>query len=125
MSNLSRRDFMRGSACLAAATSVGMLNARTQAQDRPNANTGGANERLNIACIGVRGQGMNHVRGYANRHNCVVAMICDTDTSVVGRAVDAARQAQGSEPRVVQDLRRVMDDPSIHAVSIATPNHWH
>jgi predicted dehydrogenase len=25
----------------------------------------------------------------------------------------------------VQDLRRIMDDKSIHAVSIATPNHWH
>ena len=31
----------------------------------------------------------------------------------------------GTEPTVVQDIRRVLDDKSIDAISIATPNHWH
>jgi predicted dehydrogenase len=29
------------------------------------------------------------------------------------------------EPKTVQDLRQVLDDPEIDAISIATPNHWH
>lgn len=125
---LDRREFVKQSAGLASLISSGYFlgesQAGQQAQPNPN-NTGGANERLNIACIGVRGQGRSHVAGYAGRHNCVVTHICDVDTAVVAPAVQSAQKQQGSEPRVVQDLRRIMDDKSIHAVSIATPNHWH
>jgi predicted dehydrogenase len=130
MSIVTRRDFLRGTAGLAALAAAG-LPGRTgrAAPAQPQANNvpRGPNERLRMACIGVRGQGMSHVRGYAGRHNCIVTHVCDVDLSaeVVGRAVQEARQRQGSEPRVVQDLRRIMDDPSIDAVSIATPNHWH
>ena len=41
-----------------------------------------------------------------------------------GQEGDRAKR-YGSEPKVVQDLRRVLDDKSIDAISIATPNHWH
>jgi predicted dehydrogenase len=129
MNNLTRRDFLRGTASLAALASAPMLTTPTEAQQtaEPNPAPRGPNERINVACIGVRGQGLGHIRGYAGRHNCVVTHVCDVDLSpsIVGRAVDAARQGQGSEPQVVQDLRRIMDNPTIHAVSIATPNHWH
>ncbi len=130
MSNLTRRDFMRGTASLAALAGAGMLAPTGSAQNQaagPGNAPRGPNERINVACIGVRGQGMSHVRGYAGRHNCVVTHICDVDLSpaIVGRAAEAAEQQQHSTPQVVQDLRRIMDNPSIHAVSIATPNHWH
>jgi predicted dehydrogenase len=120
MDFLSRRDFLQYSAGLGAVLATDGINSADAAQAN-----GGANERLNIACIGVRGQGQGHVSGYAGRHNCVVSHICDVDTGVVGPAVQRAAKAQGFEPQVVQDLRRIMDDRSIHAVSIATPNHWH
>jgi predicted dehydrogenase len=127
MRQLTRRDFLQGTASLAALAGTAMLTDTGMAQQEPAPAPRGPNERINVACIGVRGQGFNHVRGYAGRHNCVVTHICDVDLApgIVGRAVDAARRAQGSEPTVVQDLRRIMDDRSIHAVSIATPNHWH
>jgi predicted dehydrogenase len=133
MSTVTRRDFLQGMASLAALAGAGAITPggeAGQAQATPaGGNNGprGANERINVACIGVRGQGMGHVRGYAGRHNCIVTHICDVDLapSIVGRAVEAAQKAQGVEPRVVQDLRRIMDDQTIHAVSIATPNHWH
>ncbi len=125
---MNRRDFLYTSAGLAmlaeAATEVHKGFAAQQEQPN-NTGRGNPNERLNIAVIGVRGQGAGHVRGYAGRHNCVVTHICDTDSSVVGGPIQAAAKAQGVEPRYVQDLRRIMDDRSIHAVSIATPNHWH
>ncbi|MCI0379345.1 MAG: Gfo/Idh/MocA family oxidoreductase [Gemmataceae bacterium] len=118
---MQRREFLKASAgTLAAGAMGGVAYAAPQ-----NQNNGGANERLNIACIGVNGQGMGHVRGYAGRLNCVVTHICDVDTRAAGRAVAAAQKQQDSEPRVVQDIRRLLDDKSIHAVSIATPNHWH
>jgi predicted dehydrogenase len=127
MDLFSRRDFLSRSAGLSALLASGALNASADAAQQPqaNQNNGGANERLNIAVIGVNGQGRGHVSGYAGRHNCVVSHICDVDSAVVGPAMQTAARAQGFEPQYVQDLRRIMDNRDIHAVSIATPNHWH
>jgi predicted dehydrogenase len=133
MSKLTRRDFMQGTASLAALAAAGTLapSARSgSGQAQPAAQNiapRGPNERINVACIGVRGQGMSHVRGYAGRHNCRVAYICDVDLSpaIVGQAFEVAQQAQGVSPQVVQDFRRALEDPAVDAVSIATPNHWH
>ncbi len=126
---LDRREFLHQSAGLAGLISAGYFldNAADASQQTQPAqpNRGGANERINVACIGVRGQGMGHVRGYANRHNCHVTYVCDVDTAVTGNAVQAAQKAQRVAPRVVQDFRRALDDKNVHAVSIATPNHWH
>jgi predicted dehydrogenase len=128
MQRFSRRDFLATSGGLSALLASGILNDPADAaqaqQPEANAN-GGANERLNIAVIGVNGQGRGHVSGYANRHNCVVSHICDVDSAVIGPAMQSAARAQGFEPQYVQDLRRIMDNRDIHAVSIATPNHWH
>jgi predicted dehydrogenase len=129
MTQLTRRDFLQGTASLAAMAGAAMLGDTTSAQQQPAQNPAprGANERINVACIGVRGRGREHIQSLAGRHNCVVTHLCDVDQSpeIIGRAVTLARRQQGSEPTVVQDLRRIMDNPTIHAVSIATPNHWH
>jgi predicted dehydrogenase len=122
--NLSRRDFLQSSAGLSALFAAGAVDTAPADAAQPQ-NNGGANERLNIAVIGVRGQGGGHVSGYAGRHNCVVTHICDVDSAVVGPRIQSAAKAQGFEPTYVQDLRRIMDNRDIHAVSIATPNHWH
>ncbi|MSQ93470.1 MAG: Gfo/Idh/MocA family oxidoreductase [Gemmataceae bacterium] len=125
---LDRREFLHQSAGLASLVSAGYFAGDADAaQQTPPAQPQprGANERINVACIGVRGQGRGHVSGYAGRHNCHVTYICDVDTAVTGVPVDAATKAQGAAPRVVQDFRRALDDKNVHAVSIATPNHWH
>jgi predicted dehydrogenase len=123
---LHRRDFLKGSAALAGA---GLLHGASEAAQEPQAQgSSGANARLNVAVIGVNGRGMDHVGGFTNPRtnlNCVITHICDADSAVIGRAVQRVAKVQGREPQYVQDLRRIMDDKSIHIVSIATPNHWH
>jgi predicted dehydrogenase len=47
------------------------------------------------------------------------------DLNVCGPAVKIAEERQRRKPKVVQDLRRVMDDKEVDAVAIATPDHWH
>jgi len=122
---LSRRQFLKGSALLAASAATAHLGPITDAPveaQQPR----GANERINIAVIGVNGRGKSHVSGLAGRNNCVVTHICDADTAVVRQAVSSAQNAQnGVAPTVVQDIRRIMDNRDIHAVTIAMPNHWH
>ena len=54
-----------------------------------------------------------------------IASICDVDDSVGGREVDRIRNLTKRTPQQARDIRKVLDDKSVHAVAIATPNHWH
>jgi predicted dehydrogenase len=88
----------------------------------------GANERLNMCVIGVRGQGNGHLNqwaGMAKEKNVVVKTICDVDENLFAERLANVNKIQGSKPGTQVDMRKVFEDPDIHAVSIATPNHWH
>jgi predicted dehydrogenase len=85
----------------------------------------GANDRVRIGVIGVRGMGFGHVRGYANLDNVEVAAICDVDDTIIRRRVADLEKMRLKRPDTHEDLRRLLEDKSIDAVSVATPNHWH
>jgi predicted dehydrogenase len=109
---ITRRRFLQKSAALSAAvTAAGPLIA----EDRKVS----ANEKLNLALIGVGGQGMFSLGNIA--HENVVAL-CDVDSQRddVVRARKAHPHAQ-----FFQDFRRVLDLKNVDAVAIATPDHWH
>jgi predicted dehydrogenase len=85
----------------------------------------GAADRINIAVVGLHGRGSSHLGAFPNIENVHLHTIVDID-----RNVAMMRQAQLTEklkytPKIVDDMRRVFDDPEIHAVSFAVPNHWH
>src|SRR5262245_8844620 len=125
---LDRRDFLKQSAGLAGLIASGYFANETIAADLPQEQParGGANERLNIAVIGVRGRGLDHIAGLAGRHNCRVTHLCDVDSAVTNAAVQRVQKGQGgAAPTIVEDMRRLFDNKDIHAVTIATPNHWH
>lgn len=125
---LDRRDFLKQSAGLAGLIASGYFANESLAADLPQEQParGGANERLNIAVIGVRGRGLDHISGLAGRHNCRVTHICDVDSAVTNGAAQRVQKGQGgAAPTIVEDMRRLFDNKDIHAVTIATPNHWH
>src|SRR6516162_11116613 len=124
MQFLSRRDFLRDSALLSGGlASVASLNLAAAEETARAAKK--ENDKLRVACVGVRGQGLSHVRGYANRHGCLVTTICDVDEAVIKRAMDHVTKEQGKAPTYVKDIRKVVEDKDIDLISIATPNHWH
>jgi predicted dehydrogenase len=126
MFSLSRREFLQGSALLAAGAATAALTDGVAEAAPLSQAPGGANERLNIAVIGVRGRGQDHIRGLAGRFNCRVTHLCDPDMGVVRPAIDlVVKQQGGAPPAVVKDLRRLFDNKDIHVVTVATPNHWH
>jgi predicted dehydrogenase len=124
---LSRRDFLHDSAALAAALASASLldNPLLAAPEPKNNRKGDANDTLHVAIIGVHGRGREHVSAFAGKHNCVITTICDADEAVIGSSMRHVEKVQGKPPRFEQDLRRVMEDPSIDIISTATPNHWH
>ena len=124
---IDRRDFLKGSASLAASlAALGVSQSSEAAEDdKPSNEKSSANDTVRLAVIGVRGRGREHVQGFTRLKDVKITTICDVDPGVIGPAMEAVNKRNGSEPKFVQDLRRVFDDKSIDAVSIATPNHWH
>ena len=86
----------------------------------------GANDRINVAVIGIRGMGQNHILEYSKLKNVEVAALCDVDANLFGpriKTLFADRQLR--QPKTYQDLRKLYEDKDIDAVSIVIPNHWH
>jgi predicted dehydrogenase len=85
----------------------------------------GANDRVRVAVCGVHGRGMDHVTGFRHLKNVEVAAICDADENVLGERMPQIEKMGIAKPRTFFDIRKLLEDKSIDAISIATPNHWH
>ena len=86
----------------------------------------GANDRINVAVIGIRGMGQNHILEYSKLKNVEVAAICDVDANLFEPRMKTLFDGRDlRRPKTYQDLRRLYEDKSIDAVSIVVPNHWH
>src|SRR5216117_3891630 len=84
-----------------------------------------ANDNVRVACIGVRGQGGAHIKAYSAMPNVEIAAVCDVDESVLSKRLGEIESSGKKRPAGFTDVRKVLEDKSIDAISIATPNHWH
>ncbi len=88
----------------------------------------GSNDRINMSVIGVRGQGFGHLRrwaGMAEERNVYIKTICDVDENLWEERINLVEEIQGTRPGAEYDMRKVLQDDDIDAISIAAPNHWH
>ncbi len=115
---LNRRGFLGASA--AAGTALGFFTSTSATAQQVS-----ANDKLAVAVMGVKNQGLTHLRNFAQQPGAEIAFICDVDERVLPRALEETSKYQERKPVVVSDFRRLLDDPSIDVLSIATPNHWH
>jgi predicted dehydrogenase len=127
---ISRRDFASRSILAAAGVAAGKTvrgAAKPETGPAVGARVLGANDRVVVASIGIRGQGDAVKRGFARLPNVEVKTLCDVDENLfASRAKDPALQNVATfRPGYQRDLRRVFDDKDVDAVIIATPNHWH
>jgi predicted dehydrogenase len=84
-----------------------------------------ASERVRVAVIGLRSRGTDHARLFAANPGAEVVTVCDVDDAMFDKPVKSVAKITGKSPRTEKDFRRLLDDPSIDAVTIATPDHWH
>jgi predicted dehydrogenase len=82
-------------------------------------------QQVRLGVIGVRSQGKALALAAAESPGVRVVSVCDVDESLRGRAAEAVTEVQHAQPRQVGDFRRMLDDPEVDAVVIATPDHWH
>ena len=118
MATTNRRHFLKTSV-LAAGVAVAAVPAVAQAQ--------GAGDRVRVGIVGLRGRGKSHIEAIRQMEaeNVELAALCDCDESVLASALDAYEKQTGQRPAAYKDLRKLLEDKSIDAVTYATPNHWH
>ncbi len=86
----------------------------------------GANDRINVAVIGIRGQGQAHIAEYLRLKDTNVAALCDVDSNLFSDIIKKHFTDRGlPSPKTYMDMRKLFEDKDIDAVSIVTPNHWH
>ena len=82
-------------------------------------------DRVRVAVIGLRSRGTDHAKLFASDSGAEVVAVCDIDDAMFAKAIKAVQSAGGKAPRTEKDFRRLLDDKTIDAVTIATPDHWH
>ena len=112
MNALTRRDFIKRTSIATGATALAFPYV---------GNVLGANDRINVACIGVGGKGDSDSSDAARCGGNIVA-ICDVDTNTLDR-----KTKQFPDARRFQDYRKMLDQmgKDIDAVTVSTPDHNH
>ena len=127
---VSRRDFLKtatASGMVAATTLIGTERAAAETPAKPvKRRVLGANDRVRIGIVGVKGMGGGHLRNLVGPEmkddNVEVVAVCDLWETARLRA---KATAQLPDARVYTDYRRMLEQDDIDAVVVATPDHWH
>lgn len=118
INNQSRRDFIKKSSLLAAATSAVPYFAWSE----PAFANESKNDRPRIGCIGVGSMGMGDAQGHS-RFGDILA-VCDVDQNHLEKAKSDPKVGKGKAD-AYEDYRKVLDRNDIDVVSIVTTDHWH
>src|SRR5262245_15996778 len=97
MRNIGRRSFVISAA---AAVAAGMRVA-------------GANDRINVAVVGVRGRGREHIDLFAKSPGSRVVALCDVDARETDQALAACEKSHGERPKVYRDVRKLLEDKTV------------
>ena len=120
----NRRDFIKKSALGTAGIAIGGMGFSTRSYGAIQ----GANDRVTVAVIGIRGQGGGHINswlGMKDSKNVRLKTLCDVDEQYFAPKSKVVFDKTGENPKTEWDMRKVFDDKEIDAVSFAVPNHWH
>jgi predicted dehydrogenase len=119
-SEITRREFLRSSASGAGVAALGGITFLTAP-----ARVYGANDRVRVCVVGLHGQGWSHVEEYSKMKDVEIVALCDIDENVLNRRLAEMEKMKLPKPQTFVDLRKALEEKSIDAISIATPNHWH
>jgi predicted dehydrogenase len=107
---MNRRNFFISTAAAAAASQTVFAN---------------PNDTIRVATIGLRGRGKDHIKEITGQPNVELVALCDVDKKILDDRAASLEKQTGKKPQIFTDYRKLLEDKSIDAISIATPNHWH
>ena len=131
----NRREFISKSTVLAAGLTVGLKSNYS--------NASAPADKVRVGFIGVGNRGTQLLRLFMRQPDCEVAALCDVYEPYITR--DAAKlhanytqgflgvdgripvlgENFGPDVKRYTDYRKMLDDKTIDAVCISTPDHWH
>jgi hypothetical protein len=113
MKEISRRHFIKNTFGLGTALAI-----------LPHAQVLGANDAIQVATVGFRSQGANHIKWLSELPGVRYVALCDADRAVLEREVNRFRE-QDEKVQGYVDVRKMLEDREIDAITTATPDHWH
>ncbi|MDR2116867.1 MAG: Gfo/Idh/MocA family oxidoreductase [Planctomycetaceae bacterium] len=116
----TRRSFLKNSMSAVALASTFAISG-TKASGRIL----GANDRIRIGVAGIRSRGIEHIKSFGAIPNVEVAALVDVDKTFFDPRVEEVKKKFGNTPECFQDIREVLDNKNIDAISLATCDHTH
>ena len=114
-----RRKFLQDSLAIAAVGTV------TPTQfGRAVTSEAAPSETVRVGIMGAGGRALSLIDSFSRNKSVQVVAIADIDPSRFPAAVEITEKNQGTKPRTERDFRRLIDDKSIDALVVGTPDHW-
>lgn len=110
----TRRAVLGGIAAGAFATSA-----------RSRARILGANDRINVGLMGLNGRGQAINSAFLGTPGAEITRLADVDSQVLAKRAGEFRALGMPIARTDADYRRLLSDPDLDAIAVATPDHWH
>src|SRR4051794_21004338 len=117
-----RREFLRRGGAIAAAGYAFPTILSGRALGGPD--VAPASERVRVGFIGTGLQGTANLKAILKQKDAEVVAVCDVDKKHLADAKKVASEG-GRKIADFGDYRRLLDDKSIDAVVVTTPDHWH
>src|SRR5438552_13529178 len=108
---MNRRHFLMSTAVMAAGSAVKGFSS--------------PGETIRMGVIGCGGRGSSHVGAWPSQPNVEIVALCDIDQAHIAEKLKTLEGKGLRKPATYVDVRKMLEDKNIDAVSIASPNHWH
>lgn len=119
MNVITRKEFLKASLAAGGAALIARSGAAATVSGQ-----GSANGDVRIAIVGLGNKGRAHIHDFNRIAGCRIVALCDVDSMALAKRVDQLDR-DNVKVKALSDYRRLLEDPTIDAVVIATPNHWH
>ncbi len=113
---MNRRSFIVNSATTLGATALSATAFSAAASP---------SDTVRVALVGCGGRGRSHMQAWTSLSDVDLVAVCDVDDAHLATATKFIEGKGKAKPATYTDLRKLLEDKSIDAISIATPNHQH
>ncbi|HRV06942.1 MAG TPA: Gfo/Idh/MocA family oxidoreductase [Acidobacteriota bacterium] len=124
MEGISRRNFLNKSTKLSAVAAAG-ISAKTWGAPAVFSSSASPNDKIHVGLIGCGGMGWSDLRAFLRIPEIECLAVADVDGSHRDEVVQRVAEVRGNRPDGYKDFREILDRKDIHAVIVATPDHWH
>jgi len=125
---IDRRSFLKTGVLASAGIGLSSsLASILKAQSAPAVGNpkGAPSRRVRVAVVGTNGRGLAHIEALGGIENVDLVYVADVEDRALAKGMTAAGKASFPAAQSLKDFRKALDDSSVDAITIATPDHWH